>query len=223
MPLNTPYPSRWEDLFRTACEIIDFAGGSDVISSWSFGGGTALMLQIGHRESHDIDIFLDDPQVLPLLNPEVQGFSLKLVPSSYDSDGARSLKLSFSGVGEIDFICCSHLTSQPAVFENISGRRVMLEVPAEIIAKKIYYRCGMLQPRDLFDIAAVLECGDGEKLKAALSPVACRCAVAFETASRMNPQFAQAGMNALQNIRSQFKHLPMIAQRQVIEFLAGIE
>ncbi|MEH0070450.1 hypothetical protein V6L77_09140 [Pannonibacter sp. Pt2-lr] len=77
------------------------------------------MLQIGHRESHDIDIFLDDPQVLPLLNPEVQGFSLKLVPSSYDSDGARSLKLSFSGVGEIDFICSSQLTSQPVIFENI--------------------------------------------------------------------------------------------------------
>lgn len=31
------------------------------------------MLQIDHRESDDIDIFLDDPQVLPFLNPETQG------------------------------------------------------------------------------------------------------------------------------------------------------
>ncbi|ALV29970.1 hypothetical protein APZ00_08660 [Pannonibacter phragmitetus] len=193
-----------------------------MIASWSFGGGTALMLQIGHRESHDIDIFLDDPQVLPLLNPEVQGFRLKLLPSSYDSDGARSLKLSFSGIGEIDFICCSHLTSQPVSFENISGRRVMLEVPAEIISKKIYYRCGMLQPRDMFDIAAVLHCCGGEILKAALAPIAGRCAIALEAASRMNPQFAQAGMSALQNIRPQYKHLPMIAQHQVIAFLSEI-
>lgn len=43
---------------------------------WSFGGGTALMLQIAHRESHDIDLFIDDPQILPFLNPETQCFDL---------------------------------------------------------------------------------------------------------------------------------------------------
>jgi len=32
-----------------------------MIDSWTFGGGTALMLQIDHRESFDVDIFLDDP------------------------------------------------------------------------------------------------------------------------------------------------------------------
>ncbi|MCG8559317.1 MAG: nucleotidyl transferase AbiEii/AbiGii toxin family protein [Hyphomicrobiales bacterium] len=45
-----------------------------VVDSWTFGGGTALMLQIEHRESHDIDLFIDDPQILPLLNPETQDF-----------------------------------------------------------------------------------------------------------------------------------------------------
>jgi hypothetical protein len=29
-----------------------------IIDHWAIGGGTAMMLQIGHRESHDIDIFL---------------------------------------------------------------------------------------------------------------------------------------------------------------------
>ncbi|WP_457663786.1 hypothetical protein [Sinorhizobium medicae] len=31
------------------------------------------MLQIDHRESFDVDIFLDDPQLLPYLNPKKQG------------------------------------------------------------------------------------------------------------------------------------------------------
>ena len=34
------------------------------------------MLQIDHRESHDIDLFLSDPQFLPYLNPETEGFEL---------------------------------------------------------------------------------------------------------------------------------------------------
>lgn len=34
-----------------------------------FGGGTAMTIQIGHRESHDIDIFLDDPQLLGFIDP----------------------------------------------------------------------------------------------------------------------------------------------------------
>jgi hypothetical protein len=36
----------------------------------AFGGGTAMMLQIDHRESHDVDIFLTDPQLLASLDPQ---------------------------------------------------------------------------------------------------------------------------------------------------------
>jgi hypothetical protein len=31
-----------------------------IIDRWTFGGGSAMMVQIGHRESHDVDIFLPD-------------------------------------------------------------------------------------------------------------------------------------------------------------------
>jgi hypothetical protein len=66
--------SRWSDLFEQACRIIDQANSELTrIDSWTFGGGTALMLQIDHRESFDVDIFLDDPQLLPYLNPKTQG------------------------------------------------------------------------------------------------------------------------------------------------------
>jgi hypothetical protein len=62
--------SRWDELFTVACELIDQVNTPyKILDRWSFGGGTAMMLQIDHRESHDIDIFLNDPQLLPYLNP----------------------------------------------------------------------------------------------------------------------------------------------------------
>lgn len=40
--------------------------------------GTALMLQINHRESFAIDILVNDPQVLPYLSPATQGYTLQV-------------------------------------------------------------------------------------------------------------------------------------------------
>lgn len=46
-------PSEWRRLFLIVNDVIDQlrknAGGYDF--EWSFGGGTAMMIQIGHRES----------------------------------------------------------------------------------------------------------------------------------------------------------------------------
>jgi len=44
----------WARLFRIACALIRQVNSKQtIIDSWSFGGGTAMMLQIDHRESHD--------------------------------------------------------------------------------------------------------------------------------------------------------------------------
>lgn len=111
-----------------------------MIDSWTFGGGTALMLQIDHRESFDVDIFLDDPQLLPYPVPEDTGYALDINPDGYESDGSRTLKIVFENVGEIDFICAPSLTGHPAVRAEVRGRHVLLETPGEIMAKKVYYR-----------------------------------------------------------------------------------
>lgn len=105
----------------------------------ALGGGTALMLQIGHRESHDIDLFISDAQYLPFLNPETQGYRLEIAASDYETDGTRALKIVFDGVGEIDFICCGPVTEDPFTLSEIRGRRVRLETPAEILAKKVVF------------------------------------------------------------------------------------
>jgi hypothetical protein len=60
--------ANWARLIRVACSLIRQVNSNDsIIVDWTFGGGTAMMIQIGHRESRDIDIFLSDAQTLPFL------------------------------------------------------------------------------------------------------------------------------------------------------------
>jgi len=125
----------------------------EIIDHWTFGGGTAMMLQIGHRESHDVDIFLSDPQLLPFLDPDKQDFDFESRPSDYRGDGTGFLKLAFE-VGEIDFIVAQSLTSSPTVDATVEDEAVLLETAPEVIAKKIYHRGNSIMPRDIFDIAA---------------------------------------------------------------------
>ena len=149
-------PSEWRRLFGIAVDLIEQlrenAGGFDF--EWSFGGGTAMMIQIGHRESHDIDIFLDDPQLLGFIDPSRSRLRLDLAPSDYQGDGLRFHKFSFENVGEIDFIVAGTLTQMPFDIREVEGRAVRLETVPEIIAKKVYYRGPEAKPRDIFDIAA---------------------------------------------------------------------
>ena len=72
-----------------------------------------MMLQIDHRESRDVDIFLNDPQLLSLLDPQKRDFQFEIPPSDYKGDGARFLKLGFDKIGEIDFIVGGALTTSP--------------------------------------------------------------------------------------------------------------
>jgi Nucleotidyl transferase AbiEii toxin, Type IV TA system len=150
--------SDWARLFRIAYALIRQVNSEQqLIDHWTFGGGTALMLQIGHRESHDVDIFLENPQHLLLLDPEKRDFQWDIEPSASSSDGARFLKLSFDRIGEIDFIVASALTALPTVPDTVEGEAVLLDSVPEIITKKIHFRGASISPRDVFDIAAAGE------------------------------------------------------------------
>jgi hypothetical protein len=88
--------ANWARLFRMACELIRQVNAEQqLIDHWTLGGGTAMMLQICHRESRDIDIFLNDAQLLPFLDPQKRDFRLRPPPSEQSGDGARFLKLGF--------------------------------------------------------------------------------------------------------------------------------
>jgi hypothetical protein len=59
-----------------------------------------MMLQIDHRESRDVDIFLPDPQLLPFLDPQRHDFTFEILPGDYGGDGTGFLKFVFDNVGE---------------------------------------------------------------------------------------------------------------------------
>jgi hypothetical protein len=167
-----------------------------IIEDWTFGGGTAMMLQIGHRESHDIDIFLSDAQQLGFLNPDKRDFQFEILPSDYNGDGASYLKLAFESIGEIDFIVGHAMTATPTVRRTIEGRSVLLETVPEIIAKKIYYRGASIKPRDIFDIAAGAEQHEGE-IVMALGDYKAEVTKTLRTMSKLNPAFVAASIASL--------------------------
>jgi len=112
------------------------------------------MLQIDRRESRDVDIFLQDAQQLPFLDPQKRDFEFEIQPAAYEGDGTRVLKLVFDDIGEIDFIVAQTLTSSPTTPTVVEGEAILLETIPEIITKKIYHRGSSITPRDIFDIAA---------------------------------------------------------------------
>jgi hypothetical protein len=200
--------SEWPVLFDIAMAVLDHAeANTGSAIEWSFGGGTALMLHIHHRESHDIDLFLTDPQVLPFLNPEHQGMQLVRQPDSYAGDGVSVLKLAYASLGEIDFICATSITAAPVVQQVVQGRKVMLETPAEIIAKKIHYRGRSLQPRDMFDLAAAAYfCGDEYVIAALQECGSDRCLLALDMVEKANPDFVSSA-NAQLMVRDTTRYL----------------
>lgn len=179
------------------------------------------MLQIGHRDSFDVDIFIDDPQVLPYLNPQTQRYALGIMPSGYTSDGMVSLKIAFADIGEIDFICARSLTDHPTSGVKVGGREVLLETSAEIIAKKICYRGASIQPRDIFDIACVVKVLGMEYLMDALTPYQSECRKALDVTRKMDPKFAEAIMMRLL-FREGFAEIPQKARATTLILLEAV-
>ncbi|WP_244485653.1 nucleotidyl transferase AbiEii/AbiGii toxin family protein [Bradyrhizobium tropiciagri] len=189
--------SDWAQLFRIALNLIGQVNShGTVIDHWTFGGGTAMMLQIAHRESHDVDIFLCDPQLLPFLDPQKQDFNFEIRPSEYQGDGNRFLKLAFEAVGEIDFIVAGHKTANPTIEREIEGTNVLLETIPEIIAKKIIFRGRSIKPRDIFDIAAASVDHSADLIRE-LDPYRQNVMETIAQVDRLNPEFVRGAIDSL--------------------------
>lgn len=110
------------------------------------GGGTRLMLALDHRISHDIDLFINDPQWIGYISPRLND-RVETMVSKYE-EAADFIKLVLPE-GEIDFIVRGSLLGLPD--ESSPDTPFPLEPVAEVLAKKLFYRGATLTPRDLFD------------------------------------------------------------------------
>ena len=199
-------PSEWPLLFQIACDLIGQVNEkAPIIEFWTLGGGTAMMLHIDHRESHDIDLFLPDPQALPFLNPETNDLSFRIVPDGYETDASRSIKFAFEKIGEIDFIVAGQLTANPTTERDIEGVRTLVETVPEIIAKKLHFRGRTIRPRNIFDIAAAGSLFE-EEIVSALSRYTDGVKAALAAMERSNPDFVNRTIADLM-IRERFRGL----------------
>lgn len=142
----------WTRLFPKALALMDHLENQVPGALWTFGGGTVLMLRIGHRQSKDIDLFVPDPQYLGYVSPRLSEVA-EGISTDYE-EAAEFVKL-FLRAGEIDIVAGAPLTAQPFELVTFGGRMVRLETSAEIIAKKFWHRGDRAKGRDLYDLCAV--------------------------------------------------------------------
>ena len=211
-------PSQWHRLFRIACSIIEQANQElMVIDHWTFGGGTALMLQMGHRESHDVDLFLRDPQYLGYLNPELRDFTLEVAWDEWKTDGHRFCKFVFTDIGEIDFIAAPSLTKSPTIEREVQGVQTLVETVPEIITKKVFYRGGNITPRDVFDMAAASTVCRAE-VADALKQHPDSVQAALSRIQRLNPEFVERAVSDLM-VKDRFRNIVPSSLRYARELL----
>jgi hypothetical protein len=153
--MSTPDLSRpgvWTQLFPHALKLMAHLERQTHQPLWTFGGGTVLMLRIGHRQSKDIDLFVTDPQYLGFVNPRLSD-EAESVSTDYE-ENAEFIKL-FLPAGEIDIVVGTSLTKHPFDIVMHAGRPIKFETCAEIIAKKMWHRGNQAKARDLYDLCAV--------------------------------------------------------------------
>ena len=162
------------------CVSLDLLEHGDVIDVYALGGGTALSaFYWEHRFSTDIDIFIysKDRKILHKIDPRYTSKSIKkkLKDLNYTGDLKNNgvyMELAIDDDKKMQFFPAKPFTSTPYKKGILWGKEIYIESIEEIIAKKIYYRCGDGNSRDLFDIAigicknpAILVSINGEKKK----------------------------------------------------------
>lgn len=176
----------WQKLLARAAEILDGVGIPP--EEWTFGGGTALAYWLQHRLSRDVDIFLTDAQYLLLVTPRLNSNAARGMVDYEES--SVSVKIVFPQ-GDVDFIVAPRLTEEPFRPEDIGGRKVLVELPVEIVLKKLFYRAEGLKVRDLVDIAAALESAWGDELvEVGSRMLARRIEVLEQRLGRLTPVYA---------------------------------
>ncbi|AKJ27556.1 nucleotidyl transferase AbiEii/AbiGii toxin family protein [Caldimonas brevitalea] len=145
-------PGPWTELFPHALALMNHLERETRNPLWTFGGGTVLMLRLGHRQSKDIDLFVPDPQYLGYVSPRLSD-AAEAITADYE-EHAEYIKL-FLPAGEIDVVVGQSLTADPFDVVQHAGRPLRLETCGEIIAKKMWHRGDHVKARDLFDLCAV--------------------------------------------------------------------
>lgn len=151
----------WRSLIRRAVMRLQAVGLDN--RDWIWGGGTVLMLRYGHRQSRDVDIFINDVQYLSYLSPRLDDRGTDDLMDYHEQ--ANHLRLEYPE-GEVDYLTVAPvfpgLTPQTTRLEDIPGD-IQLMRDKEILGQKLHYRATGFTGRDLYDFVAVTR-GDPDLL-----------------------------------------------------------
>ncbi|MBB3231928.1 hypothetical protein [Halomonas stenophila] len=148
---NNKKNGSWRVLESLAKDIIDDietkTGG---VFKPRLGGGIRLTLDLDHRISHGLDLFINNAQLISTISPRKNDNVDKMV-DDYEENTDR-IKLNFHA-GDIYFIVRWSLLSLPT--EKSIHTSLALEPIAEVLSKKLFYRGAAMTPSDLFDWWAI--------------------------------------------------------------------
>jgi len=194
-PADLTRPGPWATLFKSALSLTDHLATVIGNPTWTFGGGTVLMLRLNHRYSRDIDLFVPDPQYLGHVTPRLSDAAENLTTEYVEA--AEYVKL-FLPTGEIDIVVGEPLTDPPWEVVAYRGRQIRVETNAEILAKRMYHRGSQAKARDLFDLCAVADMDPGAIAQAA--PFFTRHGDAFIAQLTANAGFIEEDFAQIQRI-----------------------
>jgi hypothetical protein len=154
-PVNDgPHNDAWKELLASCFGVVDeVVRERKVEFPIRIGGGSMLLRRYKHRKSRDLDLFVTDAQLVRWCSPRFNETAADLFPDY--GEEAAAVKL-VTGMQEIDIIAAAPIILDGAVEEvELVGRKVLVELPREIVAKKVVYRGRNFQTRDVFDLACV--------------------------------------------------------------------
>jgi predicted nucleotidyltransferase component of viral defense system len=129
-----------------------------VPSHFTLYGGTALALQLGHRESVDFDFFSPKSFCLQSLQAEIEFLKSieEVIQNSANTvEAIVRMKETFVKVSFFGDINFGHVRNP---FQN-SENGVWIASKEDIFAWKLKTLCARIEPKDFLDVATLLEAG----------------------------------------------------------------
>jgi len=150
-----------EEMLDISLELLRDVG---IDAPSALGGGTALSaFYWQHRFSTDIDIFIysSEKNVLTKIDPKNANDDIKSRFSKINYEGDLKkhpiyTEIAMDENSKMQFFTVNGFTTTPYSQVKLWGKDRLIESIEEIIAKKVYYRCGDANSRDLFDIAVAI-------------------------------------------------------------------
>lgn len=131
------------------------------------GGGTVLAARWQHRQSFDIDLFMDPAVFETAIFHKLTEFEDRLAKHPFgqiSSVGSTGCTIIGTPEGRVDIVGSRPTTGCSWSAERVAGSPVHAETTAEILAKKLHRRMleqGRVVPRDLYDIAVARQVDPG--------------------------------------------------------------